>query len=102
MLELNVIDTLFRSPAWPVANRQTVCVRLVARHAATGRLRLAMRSVGSAASTGVMGSAGFVGVQSLPPAGFVRGTVAAAGYELRPTERSGGDACSIVYANVTH
>ena len=85
VLECSVVDTLYRSPAWPVANRQTVCARLVARHAATGRLRVALRSVRTPRPL---------------PAGFVRGTVAAAGYELRPAQSSsGGDACSMVYAN---
>eukprot|EP00964_Phaeocystis_antarctica_P044292 scaffold25453_cov63-Phaeocystis_antarctica.AAC.1 len=84
VLECSVVDTLYRSPAWPVANRQTVCARLVARHAATGRLRVALRSVRTPRPL---------------PAGFVLGTVVAAGYELRPAQSSGGDACSMLYAN---
>ena len=85
VLECSIVDTLYRSPAWPVANRQTVCARLVARHAATGQLRVALRSVRTPRPL---------------PVGFVRGTVVAAGYELRPAQSGGGDACSsMVYAN---
>jgi len=84
-LEASVVDTLYRSPSWPVANRQTVCARVVALHRASGRLRVALRSVRSPVGD--------------PPAGFVRGTVATAGYELRPAEGSGGSASVMVYAN---
>ena len=70
VLELEVCDTHYRAPAWPVANRQTVSARLAARHAASGAVRVVQRSVAS---------------WPRPlPSGYVRSSLEVGGYELRP------------------
>lgn len=70
-MKLELSQRLFKSPAWPVAPRDIVTVRLQARRTSDGTMRTIERSID------------IPGVDS--PSGYTRGTLMVGGYEFTPT-----------------
>ena len=83
---LELLQSLYRSPAWPVAPRESCVVKMKARRAADGALIQVQRSVDV---PGVV-----------PPAGYTRVTLDCGGYECAPTGGGGGRTSHMTYINI--
>jgi hypothetical protein len=86
VLSLELVQSLYRSPAWPVAPRESCVVKMKARRAADGALIQVQRSVDV---PGVV-----------PPAGYTRVTLDCGGYECAPTGGGGGRTSHMTYINI--
>ena len=69
-IRLQLQQSLYKSPAWPVGPRETCTVKLIARRARDGALRILQRSVELEGVT--------------PPPGYVRATLGCGGFECTP------------------
>ena len=84
VVRLQLQQSLYKSPAWPVGPRESCTVKLTARRTMDGALQTIQRSVD------------VPGVE--PPSGYVRVNLTCGGYDIKL--RADGHGCDVTYVNI--